>query len=230
MQHQELLDRVRDRSGAASEADARTAAEATVAALAGRLDAPDRGRLSDLVPGPLRTAADTVRPGEPEHADFLGDVAQRARVDQERARVLAKSVLATLQEIAATRSSVVPMPADVAGLAAEPGPGGGVVSDTGSEQPLTDEEAAAGLRDLPQWNGDSSRISRVVALPEENQQALIDNVREFVRSTSGHVDVERAEGGVRLSLWTRNAGGVTRPDLSLAHRVDALIERISPLV
>lgn len=230
MQHQELLDRVRDRAGAASEADARAGAEATVAALAGRLNATDRRGLVDLVPGPLQTAADTVRPGEPEQADFLGDVAQRAGVNEERARVLAKGVLATLQEVAGERSAALPMPADIADLAAEPGPSGGIVSDTGAVQPLTDEEAAAGLRDLPAWSGDASRISRVVALPEENAQALIDQVREFVRSANGHVDIERTEDGIRISLWTRRAGGVTRPDLSLAHRVDGLIERISPLV
>lgn len=230
MQHQELLDRVRDRAAAASEADARAGTEATVAALAGRLDEADRKRLIDLVPGPLQTAADTIRPGEPEQADFLGDVAQRARVDQERARILAKAVLATLREFAGDRSADLPMPGDIAAVADEPGPGGGIVSDTGGEQPLTDEEAAAGLRDLPRWSGDASRISRVIALPEENLQAVLDKVRELVHTSNGHIDIERTEDGTRLALWTRRVGGVTRPDLSLAHRVDALIEQTSPLV
>lgn len=55
-------------------------------------------------------------------------------------------------------------------------------------------------------------------------------MRELVHTSNGHIDIERTADGTRLALWTRNAGGVTRPDLSLAHRVDTLIEQTSPLV
>lgn len=231
MQHQEFLDRIRRRAATTSDGEARTAAEATLAALANVLGEDGRRRLTAAVPGPLQDAAGTVGPGRAELSDFLAEVGRRAGgVNEERARRLAQSVLSTLAEHAPELAGELELPGELATLWSEPGPGGGVVSNTGHEPPLTDDEVRAALAARPQWSGDAHRISRTIALPEENQRAVLDQVRDLAEREGRHVSVDHEPDGVRLTVWTRSVDAVTRTDVDFAGHIDGLLDEVSPLV
>lgn len=226
MQHQEFLERVRQRGSTGTEHEARLGAEATLAALASRLDEAERGRLVEAVPGPLQPAAGTIRPGDADLPDFLADLGHRAGgIDEQRAQLVAHAVLSTLAEQAPQLAETLTLPPELSGLFTAPGPGGGYA---GGDPPLTESELDAGLARLPQWTGDTRRIERTISLPEENLHAVLDRVRDLVRQEHGHIEIDEQPDGTRLRLWTQTVDGVTEGDLTVAARIDELLDRVSP--
>ncbi|MGN9795916.1 4a-hydroxytetrahydrobiopterin dehydratase [Streptomyces sp. OZ13] len=78
----------------------------------------------------------------------------------------------------------------------------------------------------PAWSGDTGRLTRTVALPEDRLPPLVDAVRRAGADLSHRADWELTGDGVVFSLRTRSVDAVTRLDLELADRIDAAVEAV----
>jgi len=88
---------------------------------------------------------------------------------------------------------------------------------------LSPAEVAAGLRELPEWSGDATGISRTVAAPSFLAGIdLVARVARVAEEMDHHPDIDIRWRRVRFGLSTHDAGGVTRLDLEQAGRIDAL--------
>lgn len=85
--------------------------------------------------------------------------------------------------------------------------------------PLTADELAAALRDLPHWSGDLRRLSRTVVLDD----AARARIAAAADALDHHPVLEPVEGGSRLVLWTHVRDAVTELDVALARRIDELL-------
>ena len=86
--------------------------------------------------------------------------------------------------------------------------------------PLTAAQLAEVLDTLPEWSGDSSRISRTVRLDPAQRRA----VTEAADALDHHPVLEELpDGRTRLVLWTHVTDAVTDADVALAVRLDALL-------
>ena len=85
--------------------------------------------------------------------------------------------------------------------------------------PLTADELAAALADLPLWSGDTRRIWRIAVL-DDATRARITSVADDL---DHHPVLEPVEGGIRIVLWTHVRDAVTELDVALATRLDALL-------
>ena len=87
--------------------------------------------------------------------------------------------------------------------------------------PLTVEAVAAGLRALPGWRCDGSRLVRTVR--PRDLWSLLEQVVEVEDELDHHAEVTLDRGGVTFTLWTHVRDAVTVADLELAQRLDALV-------
>ncbi|NKY49019.1 4a-hydroxytetrahydrobiopterin dehydratase [Nocardia vermiculata] len=88
---------------------------------------------------------------------------------------------------------------------------------------LSDNEIAAGLRELPDWTRTGASISRTVEAP--TFLAGIDLVRRVADSAERvdhHPDIDIRWRRVTFTLSTHSEGGLTRKDLALAGQIDRL--------
>jgi 4a-hydroxytetrahydrobiopterin dehydratase len=91
-------------------------------------------------------------------------------------------------------------------------------------QPLSADELTAGLADLPHWSGDTDGLRRTVELPSfRDAVAAIVAIADVAEEMDHHPDIDLRWRTLRLGLVTHSAGGVTRFDLELARRIDALL-------
>jgi 4a-hydroxytetrahydrobiopterin dehydratase len=91
-------------------------------------------------------------------------------------------------------------------------------------QPLSADELAAGLADLPHWSGDGTGVHRTVELPSfRDAVAAIVAIADVAEEMDHHPDIDLRWRTLHLSLVTHSAGGVTEFDLRLARRIDALL-------
>lgn len=91
--------------------------------------------------------------------------------------------------------------------------------------PLLDESAlAAALETLPAWSGDSGRIARTVHVAGDQAETLRVQVMEVADALDHHPVVEQHGDQLTFILWTHSAGGVTDKDITLAGRIDAVID------
>lgn len=88
--------------------------------------------------------------------------------------------------------------------------------------PLTTEELARALRELPGWRGDTSRLERTVA--PADLWAVLERVAAVEAEVDHHTVVDLDAGTVTFALWTHARGGVTATDLELARRLDAVLD------
>jgi 4a-hydroxytetrahydrobiopterin dehydratase len=89
--------------------------------------------------------------------------------------------------------------------------------------PLTDDQVTAALRELPEWSGDSTGISRTVeAATFPAAVALVDAVAVAAEEAGHHPDIDIRWRRVTFALSTHSVGGVTPKDLALARRIDVL--------
>ena len=86
--------------------------------------------------------------------------------------------------------------------------------------PLTVEAVAAGLRELPGWRCDGSRLMRTVR--PRDLWALLEQVVEVEEELDHHAEVTLDRGTVTFTLWTHVRDAVTAADLELAQRIDRL--------
>lgn len=86
--------------------------------------------------------------------------------------------------------------------------------------PLTVEAVAAGLRELPSWRCDGSRL--VTTVRPRDLWALLEQVVAVEEELDHHAEVTLDRGAVTFTLWTHVRDAVTAVDLELAQRIDRL--------
>ncbi|MER7076899.1 Pterin-4a-carbinolamine dehydratase [Saccharopolyspora kobensis] len=225
VKYDRLLDDIGSRTGLGA-GEARAAAEVTVTALAHVLDESQRAVLLAELPAELAkdTSGETAQdPSEP--ADFVQRLALLGRRPPEEARYRAQAVLSSIAGQDPELVEQLDLPEDVRALTRPLDAGGGVTGPTGHQPRLTDEELRQELERLPQWSGDTDGISRVLELPPENLDAVLDRLDGLRRRSGRGPDIDRKGGTAVLTLRTKAVGGVTRLDVDLAHRVDEEIQR-----
>ncbi|MEV4813796.1 DUF2267 domain-containing protein [Micromonospora avicenniae] len=225
MGYHALVDDVRRRAGV----DFRTAkvgAEATVLVLAFALDEAERRRLLAAVPTSLRDVLPVD--GIKQRRDVSGFLAEVGRISgntPEEARYQAEATLAALADADGDLVESLHVPDGLRELL-EPTPvGGGVVGANTSTAPLTEAELTAVLAGLPYWSGGSEGLHRVVALPADNLDRVLDRI-ERLQQENGRAPTIARPGPTAAVLTVRStrAGAVTGQDVDLARQVDAAID------
>lgn len=87
---------------------------------------------------------------------------------------------------------------------------------------LDGEGLAAALALLPDWHGDTGRISRTIHLEPHDDEVLRTQIDLVAAEIDHHPVIEDTTDGTRFVLWTHSRGGVTEMDVALAARIDAL--------
>ncbi len=82
------------------------------------------------------------------------------------------------------------------------------------------------LTAMPGWSGDASRIRRTVHVPPAETDNLLARVMATANAMNHHPVVEREGDTVTFVVWTHSEGGVTELDLTLAARIDELIDAV----
>jgi 4a-hydroxytetrahydrobiopterin dehydratase len=92
-------------------------------------------------------------------------------------------------------------------------------------EPLTDDEIAAALADLPDWSRDGDLIRRAAKAAGFSAAAdLVRAVAEAADAADHHPDVHiTGYRTVTFELTTHAARAITRRDIELAHQIDRLI-------
>ncbi|MYQ39387.1 4a-hydroxytetrahydrobiopterin dehydratase [Streptomyces sp. LamerLS-316] len=91
-------------------------------------------------------------------------------------------------------------------------------------EPLSADDIQAGLRELPGWQLEGDRIARTYRLPNHFAAAgLTVHVAQIQDELDHHSDLTLGYNTVVLAVNSHDAGGaVTRKDLALAARVEAI--------
>ena len=89
---------------------------------------------------------------------------------------------------------------------------------------LSDDELAAALPGLPLWSGDGDGLRRTVELPSfRDAVAAIVAIADVAEEMDHHPDVDLRWRTLHLTLVSHSAGGVSKLDVALARRIDALL-------
>jgi pterin-4a-carbinolamine dehydratase len=206
---------------------ARTAAQATVLALARALDETGRERLLDAVPAELHDdtpIGPSVRP--PDLAGFLDEVARISRRTPEQARYQAQATLSALAEQDGNLVEALDLPADLRGLLEPPPAGGGLVAPGGGQTvALTDDELRDALAGLPYWTGGRGSLARTLALPRENLDRVLRRIERLQAETGRRPSIGRPDDTTAvITVRTSSVNAVTGLDVDLAHAIDDAID------
>ena len=87
---------------------------------------------------------------------------------------------------------------------------------------LDADEVDRALQSLPGWHGDSHRISRTVR--PVDLWGLLERVAAAEEELDHHTLVDLEDGTVTFVLWTHVRDAVTRADLALAERINAVVD------
>ncbi len=90
--------------------------------------------------------------------------------------------------------------------------------------PLSAEEVAAALRDLPGWHGDTHCLYREVA--PADLWGLLERVAAAEADLDHHTVVDLDAGTVTFELWTHARRAVTAADIALAHRIQEVVQQV----
>ena len=92
-------------------------------------------------------------------------------------------------------------------------------------QRLSDSEVEQGLT-ASAWERDGDAIARAFELPDfAAAMAFVNRVAALAEEADHHPDIlVHGWNRVRLTLSTHSAGGLTRADLDMAGRIDALAD------
>ena len=90
--------------------------------------------------------------------------------------------------------------------------------------PLSPDDVAAALRNLPLWSGGVDGIERTLELPTFRAAVeAISVIADVAEQLDHHPDMDLRWTKVRVAVVTHSAGGLTDLDLELARRVDLLL-------
>jgi 4a-hydroxytetrahydrobiopterin dehydratase len=88
---------------------------------------------------------------------------------------------------------------------------------------LTDAQISDRLARLPTWRRDGQEIRRTVKLGDFAAAiAFVNGVAEIAEEEDHHPDITIRWNRVTLTLSTHDSGGITRRDLEVAARIEAL--------
>ncbi|MFJ7086833.1 4a-hydroxytetrahydrobiopterin dehydratase [Streptomyces griseus] len=91
------------------------------------------------------------------------------------------------------------------------------------KDPLSDEEIAARLAELPGWVREGDTITRAFGVRYHGGVALIVNVADVERLVGHHADIDLRWDHVRFRITTHDAGHrLTAADFDLAARIDRI--------
>lgn len=91
---------------------------------------------------------------------------------------------------------------------------------------LSDEELTSRLRALPEWRGDTTKITRSYTAPSFLAGIrTVDAVADAAEAANHHPDIDIRWTTITFHLATHSAGGVTDADLRLAATIDELLDR-----
>ncbi|GAB3138337.1 hypothetical protein GCM10027290_05750 [Micromonospora sonneratiae] len=226
IRYQELVSDVGRRTGIDFD-QARSAAEATVIALALALDEADRERLLDAVPAELHNSMSTTATNRRRDlAGFLEEVARLSHRTPEQARYQAEATINAIAERDRDLVESLDLPMDLRDLV-QPLPEGGLVGATGHTAPLTAAQLRAALADLPYWAGDQKSLSRTIELPRENLDRVMRRLELLHEQTGRGPRIGReSDRTAVIVVRTRQVDAVTAMDIELAHQVDAAIDEV----
>ncbi|MGQ0625433.1 MAG: 4a-hydroxytetrahydrobiopterin dehydratase [Sporichthyaceae bacterium] len=89
--------------------------------------------------------------------------------------------------------------------------------------PLSLTAITAALAELPGWSGDASGIRRTIKAPSFLAGiAVVDAVALAAEDLDHHPDIDIRWRTISFFLVTHSAGGLTRLDVDLARRIDAI--------
>jgi pterin-4a-carbinolamine dehydratase/uncharacterized protein (DUF2267 family) len=222
VQHRDLVTTVADHIGVTVD-EARRAAEATIATLVRTVDEPQRRQVLDAVPTLLADEVGAAPGPAWDEDDFVAEVSWLTGTAPEEARERVQAVLFVLAREEPDLVGELDLPGDIRELISDPAPGGGVTGPHGRTAPLTDDELAAALANLPYWTGGHRAIRRTVELPEDNLSRVLERVERLREETGRAPDIDRHGDTATLTVSTRSVDAVTRLDVDLAHRVDDAI-------
>ncbi|MGS2617357.1 DUF2267 domain-containing protein [Micromonospora sp. LZ34] len=225
--YHQLVEDVARRTGA----DFRTAkvgAEATVLVLAWALGEADRRRLLTTVPAKLHDVVPVD--GIERHQDLSGFLAEVGRISgstPEQARYQAEATVAALADQDGDLVESLHVPEGLRALLTPGAPGGGLVGSVTSTPTLGDAEVRAALDDLPYWSGDTTSLSRTIALPADNLKRVLDRLDQLRDETGRGPQIGRVDPTTAVvTVRSRQARAVTALDVDLAHAVDAAIDEV----
>ena len=89
---------------------------------------------------------------------------------------------------------------------------------------LSDADVEQRLADLPGWRREQDAIVHETELADFAAAiAFVERVAEFAEAANHHPDIlVHGYNGVRLTLSTHSAGGLTEADFALAAQIDGL--------
>jgi pterin-4a-carbinolamine dehydratase len=219
VQHRDLVTTVADHIGVTVD-EARRAAEATIATLVRTVDEPRRQQVLDAVPTLLAEEVGAAPGPAWDGDDFVAEVSWLTGTAPEEARQRAQAVLYVLSRQEPELVGELELPGDIRDMFADPAPGGGITGPRGQTSPLTDDELAAALANLPYWTGGHRAIRRTIQLPEANLRRVLDRLEALKEETGRAPEIDQDGDTATLTVSTRSVGAVTRLDVDLAHRVD----------
>ncbi len=233
IQYANFIEAVRDLAGAGDTEEARRATEAVIGAVAAAVAEPDRRRLSVILPGSLRGAADIHGPARPPEngAALVSTVSARSGCPAERARFYTQAVLSTLAdcepEVAGLLSRRPPAGEELFSPIDQGVPPRGLGVPTGLTPRLLErDEVERALAALEGWEIDEHRLRRTVVLPPERQRPIRNAVAKAEQAMTHHARVEQGQDRIIFEVWTHSLDRVTDMDLELARRIDAAIAAI----
>jgi 4a-hydroxytetrahydrobiopterin dehydratase len=91
---------------------------------------------------------------------------------------------------------------------------------------LSEDELDTALKDLPEWTRAGDSITRTVKAPSFPAGIdLVGRVATAAEEADHHPDIDIRWRKVTFTLSTHSAGGLTRRDVELAHRIDQLAQQ-----
>lgn len=91
------------------------------------------------------------------------------------------------------------------------------------KDPLSDEEIAAKLAELPGWAREENMITRTFGIRYHGGVAMIVNIADVERLIGHHADIDLRWDHLRFSITTHDAGHLlTAADFDLAARIDRI--------
>lgn len=91
---------------------------------------------------------------------------------------------------------------------------------------LTAGEIESQLKGLSDWKFGQNALSKQFPFPDfRSAIRFVNAVSEAVGPTGHHPDILISSGRVSVTLWTREAGGVTQRDIDLAVAIEDMARK-----
>ncbi len=90
---------------------------------------------------------------------------------------------------------------------------------------LSENEIAAALKKLPEWEQEGKAIIRILEFDEFNDAIdFVNGIAEIVEEAQHYPEISINCTRVALRLTSEEEGGVTDLDIELAQRIDNLVD------